>query len=645
MLKSLRLSNNKCVEEIYGYEYLITIILTIRRRIVVVQMRTKWICLIILFMLTMVISNAADDSWDIFSEEERVWLENHPVIRVAPENDYAPIEFFEDGEFKGLSVDYLNWISEKYQIEMEYVYYETWSDILEALKKNEIDLQSAIVKTEERSEYLTFTDAYADIPNVVLVRREAQFEISEDNLYDYRVGVIEDYAVHEYLRLVHEPDYLHEFKDIRSALTQLSLGDIDVLIVDLAQASYYIQDMAITNIVISSDIQIGYEYKLRFASPKDEQMLTSIMNKAIREIPSSEKHDFMNQWINPGYYSWFDRGVLSAMIWTILVVITFFVSIAMWSLTLKKQVHKKTKELDEELKKSQALSTELQKLTDALEQRVEERSKRLTEANQELEEKIRVIQTTQEELLEAEKISALSRLVIGIAHRINTPLGNGITSLSYTKYIVDQMKELLMKSTGSPQSNEVYELTNEIESSIEKSFEYLKTSSEMVADFNRVANYHYDNDIHEVVLDIEIERIVKIIEQQFEFRNYTFSLDLERGIVKKTSPRSFFHLMSSLIDNCRTHGYLEAEEGEIRISLSQEERKVTLTVSDDGQGIREELLDNVMEPFVTSDLGSAGKGLGLFAAYNIVTGMMGGDIRIESKHGEGTSVKIVFESN
>ncbi|GKT17238.1 hypothetical protein ADUPG1_004184, partial [Aduncisulcus paluster] len=97
---------------------------------------------------------------DVFTEEEIQWLMSRPIVTVAPEDDYAPIEYYDNGNFIGLSREYLDWISEKYGIQFEYVYYKTWSDILSALRDNRVDLQTAIVKTPDRSEYLDFTDAY-----------------------------------------------------------------------------------------------------------------------------------------------------------------------------------------------------------------------------------------------------------------------------------------------------------------------------------------------------------------------------------------------------------------------------------------------------------------------------------------------------
>ncbi len=65
----------------------------------------------------------------------------------------------------------------------------------------------------------------------------------------------------------------------------------------------------------------------------------------------------------------------------------------------------------------------------------------MSQMNQLLEDHIDILEETQLQLIEAEKINALSRLVIGIAHEVNTPLGNGITVISYAKHIIEEMRE------------------------------------------------------------------------------------------------------------------------------------------------------------------------------------------------------------
>lgn len=591
----------------------------------------KKIVSVILFLLILSIVSFSYEEDTLFTEEELAWLEEHPVIRVAPENDYAPVEYYEEGVFKGMSIDYLNWISENYNLTFEYVYYETWSEILEGLKKEEVDIQSSLVKTPDRMTYIAFTEPYASIPNVALVRKDAKIQITDKNLYDYRVGVIKDYAVHEYIRLVDQPDFLYEYASVEAALTALSLGGVDVLIVDLAQASYYIQSLAVSNVVISADIHIDYDYKLRFGSPLVNPELASILDKALGSMTESEKQTITNKWINPGYYNTFEN-LLKYIFAGIGIAVCLILVFMIWTLTLRSQVQKKTGELEIELNKSRSLTKELERLTEELEDRVQNRTVNLIQVNEQLQEHLKVLENTQEQLIESEKLNALSRMVIGIAHQLNTPLGTAITGTSYTD-------SLLLKLSRSKSEDCFEKDIKSLRAITHKNQQCLERLSTIITDFNNVVNYHYKTDIKKMMLDEEISRLIQLLKHHDEYRHITFELELQKSIEREVSVKSLFQLIHVLAKNSLEHGY-DYGEGIIKLTLQEENQKIKFVITDYGKGIAEEDINNVFEPFVSGNM--SGSGLGLFAAYNIVKGILKGELSISSSQGLGTSVEIIF---
>jgi len=561
--------------------------------------------LMIIFSIVSTSTYAEQSQMDIFSSEELEWLKEHPVIKVAPEDDYAPVEYYMDGEFIGLSRDYLHWISETYDIEFEFVYYETWSDILDALRNKEVDLQTSIVKTPDRVEYLSFTEPYTNMPNVVLVQKNFAEPITIETLFNYKVGIIKDYAVHEYIQLVYTPEGLFEYIDIREALTELSLGKIDALIIDLGQATYYIQEMAISNISIAEDVRINFEYKLRFATPKDQVILTSILNKALATMPKAKQQELFDKWVSFGKYSWFDRQMLNVVLGLFAFVSGLFILAIAWSMTIRKKDVK------------------------------------LREMNKLLEDQIDILNETQAQLIEVEKINALSRLVIGIAHEVNTPLGNGIMVSSYINEMSNKLKIVL----GHEDFDVEYmkHSVDDIEYSSEKVLEYLNKTARIVDDFRSVANYQYETDSKEVVLDLELERILGIISTHQGF-HCKVHLDLQPDIKVNVPTKSLFQLMTALIENSCIHGYAR-NEGVIEIALRKDLDYIELIVKDYGRGIPEELIEHIFEPFYTSKRGSERIGLGLYGVHNIVTHILKGHIEVISKPAEGAKFIINFPAS
>ncbi|BEP28401.1 transporter substrate-binding domain-containing protein [Helicovermis profundi] len=625
--------------------------------------------LTILFLALLIMSSYAKEIShnNIFTLEEITWLNEHPLIKVAPEHDYAPIEYYKKNEFVGLSRDYLDWISKAYNINFEYVYYNTWTDILNVLKNNEVDLQSAIVKTTDRDKYLSFTEPYANVPSVVLVRKNFDKNLNIDTLFDYKVGLIKDYAVEEYIKATYKPNKLYEYTDIKDSLTDLSLGKIDALVLDLGQASYYIQDMAISNVIITNEVKINFDYKLRFATPKNNKILVSILNKALKTMPNSKKQELLNKWISLGNYSWLSSNLKKILTYLFFIVIVSFSTISIWTVLLKKKVNEKTNELNAELKNSKRISEDLSNLTNHLEELVKERSKSLTVANNKLSislkelkkketelvnknkllnEQIAVIEETQMQLVESEKLNALSRLVIGVAHELNTPLGNSITTISYLNFIIKKLHDFNHMSRSETDIFEVNEYLESANISTEKALTYLNKAAKIINDFRSIANYNYESSNENIIIDESINNIISMLKHHKNFTNYTFNLNLEANIKLNISQNVLFQILSAIIENAYYHAYNESKSGIIDVILTMNEvsKEVKLVIKDYGNGMPKEIENKIFEPFYTSQRGNRYMGMGLYSVYNIVTGVLHGKILVDSKINEGTTFKIIFNA-
>ncbi len=97
-----------------------------------------------LFYFINQISFAGSNGFLPLSQEEKQWLEDHPVIYYAPDPIFAPVEFINaEGDPNGIAIEYLDWIEKNYDIHFEIVQLKNWTDILEGVRSKEIDLMSA----------------------------------------------------------------------------------------------------------------------------------------------------------------------------------------------------------------------------------------------------------------------------------------------------------------------------------------------------------------------------------------------------------------------------------------------------------------------------------------------------------------------
>ncbi len=105
----------------------------------------------------------------LLTREEQDYLDSHPVLRIAFDVDWPPVEFSDkDLGMKGIAADYLNIMSELLGVEFEPSRPRPWKEMLRAVEKGELDFFSAISPTSQRRELMEFTDSYLSFPIVGL---------------------------------------------------------------------------------------------------------------------------------------------------------------------------------------------------------------------------------------------------------------------------------------------------------------------------------------------------------------------------------------------------------------------------------------------------------------------------------------------
>jgi|GEM_PF-4777163 len=106
---------------------------------------------------------------------ERAWIEAHPKIRLAPDPDFPPIEYFdENGEYVGLAADLVRMIAERTGLEIEIVRKRDWGEALEAFRNREVDMAGSMVEDDDTRQFMNFTTPYEEFPSVLIVRNDRQ---------------------------------------------------------------------------------------------------------------------------------------------------------------------------------------------------------------------------------------------------------------------------------------------------------------------------------------------------------------------------------------------------------------------------------------------------------------------------------------
>jgi len=623
-----------------GYLREVLFLVGIHNHMVVMEaMYMKRIIVIIaMFYVLIYISTQSASEVVSFTIEESQWLESSPTINIGYDIDYAPIQFELDGTMVGISADYLDWIEKNYNITFNRIPFDTFEEMIKSLVDGEIDVASAVAHSEDRSEYMNFTDSFISVKSVALVRKDFSKTLTENTLMNESVAVVNSFLAHEELAKKYPNKSFVLVDSIQDGLIGLSIGNYDVFIAEISQSSYYTEQLSITNLKALNNIELNLFYDLSFATAKGERMIVNFMNKAIKNMPESVHVSIFNRWVYMQYEPLFKKEIFIGLAVLLISILIFIGIIILWNNTLKKEVAEKTQSLREELKKRIEAEKDLADLNSELEVKVIERTNLLNHSNEELKLSLQQLENTQEQLVEIKKMAALTNVVVGMAHELNTPVGICITTLTFLQNL----------SNGCIQKLGNHELKrselNEYFSDVIKSYNIMDNSlthtRKTIENFKQISMDNMSADVKEINLKEYLIFFFSELQEQINNKTIEVEYEFDSRLTITCSNDALERMFSNLFLNSVDHGFSDQKVGLITIHAQKDENSIHLEYKDNGCGIPESYQAKIFEPFYTTTRGKGNVGLGLNIVYNIVKYKLHGEIHCTSSLGEGTTFFI-----
>jgi CHASE2 domain-containing sensor protein/nitrogen-specific signal transduction histidine kinase len=264
--------------------------------------------------------------------------------------------------------------------------------------------------------------------------------------------------------------------------------------------------------------------------------------------------------------------------------------------------------------------------------------------NAELASTLDELKTTQKQLIESEKYAALGSMVAGVAHEVNTPIGNSLMAASILDNATNKFKEFF--DCGELKKSSLQAYLEKAKSSSEILLVNLHRAAELIQNFKQVAVDQSSLEHRSFLVKDYIETILMSLAPQIQLTPHTIKVYGDSAIVIYGYPGAFSQIVTNLVINSLTHAYTDLDKGgQLQFEFIQQDDKVIITYSDDGKGIPAERLDRIFEPFYTTARNKGGSGLGLHIIYNLVTQNLKGTILCESEVGLGTKFTIALPVN
>ncbi len=282
---------------------------------------------------------------------------------------------------------------------------------------------------------------------------------------------------------------------------------------------------------------------------------------------------------------------------------------------------------------------EINALNEELEDKVTLRTEQLAKRTQEVTASLEKLKATQKQLVEQEKNASLGRLVAGVAHEINTPLGVCVTLASFME---EKVKDIYRRFDAGELDKQYFKISHEeLTESICILIQNLNRAADLVASFKQTA---VDQSIHEFrqlkIVDY-LTIIIRSLKPRLEQTKHKLEFICDQHEIEiYSNPGAILQIITSLVDNALVHGFKTIDAGIIKIQVAHAADGITIEVADNGIGMPVEVLHCIFEPFFTTTRNIGSTGLGMHIVYNLITQQLNGKIECKSTLGTGTCFMI-----
>jgi len=517
----------------------------------------------------------------VLSDAERSWLAQHPLLRLAPDPEFKPIEYFDEaGNYQGIAAENIRLLEKKLGISIAIVHKKNWDEVLSAFKAGEVDMLGAVVPTPARGSFMLFSDPLFDVPGGIFVRKSPdQNGLTLQRLKGMRVSVVSNYTAHDILRTSHPDITLDVVPTTLAGLQKLSFGMSDAFVENVATAAYYLQESALTNIHLVGTTD--FKYRWAIGVRKDLPMLQQILNKGLKTVSVEEQRQINNKWIPVVQTGWrISRTVMTGIVAGMALLVT--VAVVIWNRSLSREIAERKR-----------VEAELEAMNSTLEQRVSEE----VEQNRE---KDRLI-------FQQSRQAAMGEMLHSIAHQWRQPLNNIA--------IYTQNLELLHRDGLLTQQ--------QLHDDVRTIMDIIMYMSNTIDDFRSF--FRLDKVVRSFKPAEQVQQALRYVSSRLEQSGIVSEVvvlhDLELSSYPSEYTQVLLNILNNAVDALNT---TRPEQPSITITVDVFEGRSVVTISDNAGGIADEILSRIFDPYFTTKPVGEGTGIGLYMARVIVEKNLGG---------------------
>jgi two-component system, NtrC family, sensor kinase len=264
------------------------------------------------------------------------------------------------------------------------------------------------------------------------------------------------------------------------------------------------------------------------------------------------------------------------------------------------------------------------------------------------------LRTTQDRLVQTQKLASLGQLTAGIAHEIKNPLNfvNNFSGIS-AELITELQEALADVSLNEKRRSEITELMDTLRGNLDKVVQHGKRADGIVK--NMLLHSREGSGEHRIVdVNSLVEESLNLAYHGARAEKQGFNITMERSLDPAAGqadvfPQDITRVLLNLISNgfyaatkrrARTDG--DDHEPTLAASTRSLGDRVEITIRDNGTGIPPDVKEKMFNPFFTTKPAGEGTGLGLSICHDIIVKQHGGTIEVDTQPGEFTEIRVIL---
>ncbi len=224
-------------------------------------------------------------------------------------------------------------------------------------------------------------------------------------------------------------------------------------------------------------------------------------------------------------------------------------------------------------------------------------------------------------LMEQEKADALGRLVAGVAHEVNTPIGVAVTAASSLGEVAQKLTQLLAAEKVS--RIELQQLVARLSVGVPLVERNLERAAALIGDFKKVAVDQASEAVSEFKLAEYVHSVLSVLSPVLRKAAVEVTVAIDAELELRMASGLLTQVLSNLVMNCINHAFEGRRGGQISIQARREGSHIVMDIADDGIGVTPEVRARLFEPFFTTKRGKGGSGLGMYIVRNLMQRMNG----------------------